>query len=451
MDGSFDQTKEEDSNIVVKTRLKTNPEIFFMQTLSDQKLIVPANDEWINTNAVRYSRKLKREAGLSSFPKVNTAIQIDAIPGLKGHLLEVALKKDRFTKVSAEVLKSDENILKEECQRALNNIFFAEIAVESATISDYDGPAKLLMPNGEIRIETLNEQVAITRVQNNKNLTFKQRISDLTLIVDEAYESEILEHASNISKSVAKEYEACQASGINPVGTNFDLVAENELKGKKLHVYNKTDGGVYYSSTTTQWLQEKGFEVTVSENPRHFLETVQKPDVIWVISGCHSSQDLQPFCQKVCDLYREGTGLFIWADNDPLFVEANLLLKELIGQGFELMGSYDGQKRLHPSKTPGIGEFDANHKIATGFVFIDEGVTICFPNKEIPELKAFAYNTSSDKKAMALYAEASKNTGAIWIDTGFTKLSEDIADSEQTRRYVTNVSAYLCKNYFHGI
>ena len=48
--------------------------------------------------------------------------------------------------------------------------------------------------------------------------------------------------------------------------------------------------------------------------------------VIWIISNAHVGMTPSEL-KFIKEQYKKGTGIFIWADNDPLYADANKVLE----------------------------------------------------------------------------------------------------------------------------
>jgi len=143
--------------------------------------------------------------------------------------------------------------------------------------------------------------------------------------------------------------------------------------------------------------------------------------------------------------HESGKGIFIWADNSPYFHEANLLLDKLI-PGVKLIGDNQGDKVLKPqaidatSEPPKSGHF-ARHLITTGIVSLYEGITICYPDKVLPQMTVIGQSTDN-KPCFFCYEPPGK--GRVLVDCGFTKLFNDRwAKTAGTERYVRNCAVWL--------
>ena len=113
-------------------------------------------------------------------------------------------------------------------------------------------------------------------------------------------------------------------------------------------------------------------------------------------------------------------GLFIWADNDPLFVQANDILQPLTSVAWE--GNDAGLNILEAAdrgvRQPPTGKFK-RHLITTGIINFFEGDSICYPNKVTDEMEVIGMNSHGHPVSYCIEREGK---GRIMVDGGFTKV-----------------------------
>jgi len=170
--------------------------------------------------------------------------------------------------------------------------------------------------------------------------------------------------------------------------------------------------------------------------------------VAWILSAEKIIDTSDPkieekFVETVKEFHEGGGGLFIWAENDPFYYHANLILAKLFG--VKLTGSTPGTKNLTLGDSKTNGHFGA-HLITTGLQHLYEGDSISYiaDSKSIPD-KIEILATSSDGEASLFASNPAlfeKNAGRIALDTGFTKLFMHW-DSAGTARYVKNACVWL--------
>jgi hypothetical protein len=185
---------------------------------------------------------------------------------------------------------------------------------------------------------------------------------------------------------------------------------------------------LYHRLKAIATLGQKGFtDVRVVNSETEFIKHLDDYDIAWVISsdavdwnnrspeGADKWRELATACEK---FHRSGRGLFIFADNEPYYDHANVILERLVGA--ELCGNTPGNRNLSCGNPLEKGRFDAEHLLTVGVPGqFYEGLTICYPRK-LGSLKILA--TSNDGYPAVMYHEHTKTAGRIVVDTGFTKL-----------------------------
>jgi hypothetical protein len=167
----------------------------------------------------------------------------------------------------------------------------------------------------------------------------------------------------------------------------------------------------------------------VENNYNKMIEELRsgKYDILMLVSGTslNAPQNiLDEFVDAVFDFTINGGGLFICADNDPFFAQANLILWRLFG--IELTGNTPGKNTLKPGNPNIKGHYDSdNHMITVGIDSqIYEGITICYP-KQINNNWCI-FGTSSDDHPVLIsskdeFTGGKNKPGRVLIDCGFTK------------------------------
>jgi len=191
-------------------------------------------------------------------------------------------------------------------------------------------------------------------------------------------------------------------------------------------------------------LQKKGFRVDDTSDENTFTEKLNSGnyDVAWIVSGDKFQGNQKDFKEAVINFHRKGRGLLIYGDNLPLYVQANILLPELVG--CELYGDTAAGNTLQYGKAEIRGFFDENHPVFTGINNLYEGVTICYPNRPS---KLVTLATSTDGNPCILKCEAKESNiadgGRILVDSGWTKLYSSYWASAGQARYVVNATVWL--------
>jgi len=231
----------------------------------------------------------------------------------------------------------------------------------------------------------------------------------------------------------------------NPKGRNFDLGHEKAFNIFNIILYDPrpntepTDAPVDLWKMALPALQAKGFTVFVAKTEDEFLDELHNYDEAWISSGRLGPKNANKFIDEVVKFNQSGKGICIWADNEPFFAHANLLLDKIVG--VKLTGNTPGDKLLKVGDGNKSGEF-ARHLLTTGLVTLHEGITICYPTKVIDKTKVIG--TSSNDHPCMLYVDPVEKSGPIVVDCGFTKLYDGYwQKTAGTERYVRNVAVWL--------
>ena len=240
----------------------------------------------------------------------------------------------------------------------------------------------------------------------------------------------------------------------NPLGEQYDLAKRNGFKGFRVVIVcgysgfarDREDGRKLYAGPVTA-LRGKGFEVITihREDYQYFnndkminaraLEKQLTPNTqLWIISD-----SVRIFGDDaigvVEQFYKGGGGLYLWGDNTPFHVDANLISQRLFG--LTMHGDYIGKHVLGVKDRTSAGGIIPGHPISTGLAHFYEGITIAAlqTNREVLPL---VY--SSDGNVVTAYSES--NNSRLLLDGGFTRLYCSWEDAG-TGRFVTNCAAWL--------
>jgi hypothetical protein len=140
--------------------------------------------------------------------------------------------------------------------------------------------------------------------------------------------------------------------------------------------------------------------------------------------------------EMIADFVQQGSGLLIWADNEPYYADANALAEKLIGTQFS--GDKKGNKVLSSSTTLKPGSF-IDHPLTQGVNKLYEGITIS-TIRSAPFLTLLA-QSHDGQMCMACFE---KDKQRIVLDTGFTKLiGDNFYNTAGTARYFRNIAFWL--------
>lgn len=225
----------------------------------------------------------------------------------------------------------------------------------------------------------------------------------------------------------------------NAAGSEYDLIRDGALKGAKVVVLKLVEVPERFTRLVRS-LEKKGFTVQFIVPPDPALHSLTKTlagaSQLWILSGWtrHLSEEN---LRAIEAFFRSGRGVYIWGDNDPYYVDANLLLSRMIGThmfgdtpGLQVVGLRGEASRV--GLTPG-------HPISTGLVNIWEGHTIA----EIAlteELRPLIVGSNG----RVVTATFDVGGCRAVVDGGFTRLYEEYWDlTAGTSRYVVNAAAWL--------
>jgi len=241
----------------------------------------------------------------------------------------------------------------------------------------------------------------------------------------------------------------------NDKDPKLDLGIDGAFSEFRVLFFVAFDGGGYGGGNTLQpALKKKGFGVTWLEDEATFLEEVRKSnakeippyDVIGFTSFNGTRGNDEGFTSALLEAHRSGSGLFIFADNQPYTYQANLILPEIAG--CIVTGNDMGDQTLIFGDPKEPGRFDPNHLVFSGVNSLYEGVTICYPcpvrfpgkdEDEVNRLETLA--TSTYDRPVICKLEAEGECGRVIVDTGYTKLGAQHWDGQE--RYVVNACVWL--------
>ncbi len=236
----------------------------------------------------------------------------------------------------------------------------------------------------------------------------------------------------------------------NAAGTDYDLGRDGAFEGHTVHVLNLC-GRECSMSRPTAALERKGFAVnerlkagSVAELADWLADATQ----LWVISDSRGHLKAGHVA-AIEALWRRGGALYIWGDNQPYYVDANLITTTLFADA-ELVqtGNVMGNKV--------VGEFSGKvgflpHLVSTGLVNLFEGITIATINAEAADRHGFTpllYGSAGN--LVTVVRDAADGCGAFMIDTGFTRLYYKWDDAGSAR-YVCNAGCFLGASGLSGV
>lgn len=224
----------------------------------------------------------------------------------------------------------------------------------------------------------------------------------------------------------------------NPQGSQYDLAEDGSFEGYKIVVINLCNDTNCNFVEPGKALRKKGFEIQEFRTlpPLSTLKSALEGDKtqLWVISDRTGHMD-QKYAEYITSYFVSGHGVYIWGDNSPYFVDANLILLNMFGVA--MVGDSYGDQVLGIQKSDGAPGIIPNHPITTGIVSFYEGITIS-EVKVMQQLTPLIY--ASDGKVVTAYYD--KYSRRALVDGGFTRLYWKW-DTAGTDRYVVNAAAWL--------
>lgn len=225
----------------------------------------------------------------------------------------------------------------------------------------------------------------------------------------------------------------------NPQGDQFDLIKDGMLHGYKVVVMDYSNLHRPYLSVV---LGRKGFETIYLRNTDDIEDKVRpylndKKAQIWVLSSGYMMPfpRLYKFQKLINDAYSSGTSLYIWGDNDPLYVEGNIALNELFHT--VMKGNYPADQVISIKNENNKCGIIPDHPISTGIINFYEGVTVA-NIKCTQELHPLVYG--SDKIVITAYHEGKAR---VLVDGGWTRLYDEFLMKAGTERFVVNCAVWL--------
>ena len=370
--------------------------------------------------------------------------------GEKNKKMQILAVRKTGPSVVQEDKLSDPTVLQRECTAVLSSFFPLEkFKIEVVEMHTLSANAYVVNANGDEKEKVFSKQKVIRiKTSGGKMNEFFLEVPTLKLIILKEKYSMMTEYLKPYRNKISASLKRLEKTQVNPHGPEFSLSSPTSLENKTIAVFVGYHEA--FSHKQTSWLKDQGFIVKATTNEEEYLSYLEiPPAIMWIISRSARTHLTEKLVARVIDLNQKGCPLWLWADNEPFFVEANLILQKITNDStFALIRSYDGQNTLVPnSNGSGRGKFDSKHPVSTGFINLYEGVTISYPNKPLPPgsgFLVFANNSyPASTQATILYRLPKAQEGAVWVDTGFTKLYHQPKYDEETKRYLSNVNAYL--------
>ena len=230
----------------------------------------------------------------------------------------------------------------------------------------------------------------------------------------------------------------------NPEGRAFDLGGgdEDRVRGERILLYTCIGTTSFAEQELRALMAERGLRLDIREAPSFggcYLDAqlLAAYSQLWFVSGGTPTLSEQQV-QMIVNYVRSGNGLAIWADNDPLYADANLLAWALTGSHFSGNRPADGVMVPGSLETP--GRF-VEHQLTQGVDNLYEGITICTIDP-VPGVTILGMSHDG-QRCIGCFEQ---NGQRVVLDTGFTKLYKGYYQkSAGLGRYLSNIAFWLAR------
>ncbi len=249
----------------------------------------------------------------------------------------------------------------------------------------------------------------------------------------------------------------------NAAGNQYDLAVDGAFDGQTVLILDQVGNTL---ANTKAALLQKGLSTVVyprglTPSVPELRKALSKSCQLWLIST-HRALLSDAHIAVIKTFFEAGHGVYIWGDNDPLYVDANRLASALI-PGLHMQGNLHGDLVVGLAERGSAG-VAVGHLITTGLEHLYEGVTIATLLFDAqggarpehlygPKLKqpGRAWDSAIPKGfTPVMYGSAGnlvsaayeKNGRRLVIDGGFTRLAVNWDDAG-TARFVKNAAAWL--------
>jgi uncharacterized protein YegL len=230
----------------------------------------------------------------------------------------------------------------------------------------------------------------------------------------------------------------------NPEGRAFDLGGgdEDRIRGERILLYICIDTSWFAQQELRALMAGRGLQLDIRQAPSPSecsLDARLLADYsqLWFVSGATPTLSEQQV-QMIVNYVRNGNGLAIWADNEPLFADANLLARALTGSSFS--GNRMADKVMVPGSPETAGRF-VEHQLTQGVNNLYEGVTICTIDP-VPGVTILGVSHDGQRCIGCFERDGQR----VVLDTGFTKLQTTYYQrSAGLGRYLSNIAFWLAR------
>jgi hypothetical protein len=158
---------------------------------------------------------------------------------------------------------------------------------------------------------------------------------------------------------------------------------------------------------------------------------------LWIISTHYKVLGATDV-DKIVKFYEQGNGVYIWGDNEPYYVDANIVGKRLFNAS--MSGNLPGQRKVNKTVKHGLAGFLA-HPVFTGLSTLYEGITIATIDisESPPSVKPIMYGSANN----LVTVNSQDGNKRAMMDGGFTRLMDDYWDTAGTHTFVCNCVGWL--------
>jgi hypothetical protein len=174
----------------------------------------------------------------------------------------------------------------------------------------------------------------------------------------------------------------------NASGSEYDLIEDGSIIEAKVVVLNLCSEVNFYQPKAA--LERKGFTLFEFRDCADLSARLVDAAELWIISDSHRHLTSDAL-DAIEAFFHDGRGLYIWGDNKPYFVDANLVLRRLFNVA--MFGNSPGDQVVSMLTSGKKSGLVPGHLVTTGLVNIYEGITIAeVPTTEL--LRPLVYGSN---------------------------------------------------------
>ncbi len=219
----------------------------------------------------------------------------------------------------------------------------------------------------------------------------------------------------------------------NLVGSENDLLKDNEASGEKILILEFCTAHPTDTSRLVDALQAKGFGVDTMTyplpRPTDFSAKLDDYQQVWLWSGSQGSRLKSSHARELARWWNDGSrGLCILADNSPYEAEANKVLRAILPTA-QISGDHNGESLLKARGDFGSG-FIAKHPLFHNIESLFEGTTIstvwgggmspvCYASNDMPLVSVYEGNGSR----LVVHCGFTSFLPEAWADAGISRFA----------------------------